>query len=97
MQQNVFYFHMGKFSSKSLVFSTFSVGNNLPNHMHLLISVMEKKRKKSFSHYREATKMHKSSFSFCYMSPLMLVDSLGLDHGATRKMSVNAIESVFSC
>lgn len=39
---------MGKFSSKSLIFSTFSVGNNLPNHMHLLISIMEKKEEKVF-------------------------------------------------
>lgn len=28
----------------------------------------------------------------CHMSSLMLVDSLGLDCGATRKMSVNALK-----
>lgn len=52
---------------------------------------------KSFSYDREATNVHKLNSSFCCMSHLMLVVSLGLDLGATRKNCLNALESDVSC
>lgn len=64
-----------------------SVGNKVPTHTcsqpYYWIGG------KSFSHNREAIKMHKSNSSFCCMSHLMLVESLGLDLCAMRKKCLN--------
>lgn len=54
-------------------------------------------REKSFSHDREATKMHKPNSSFHCISHLTLEDSLELDLGAMREKYVNASESDVSC
>lgn len=65
--------------------------------MHLPNPIMEEWGKKSFSHDREATNAHKPNSSFCCMSHLTLVDSLGLDLGAMRKKCLSASESDVSC
>lgn len=68
---------MGKFSSKTLIFFFYVCYGEYTTKPYTYSKPYYGRmvEKKSFSHYREATKMHKPNFSFCCMSPLMLGDT----------------------